>query len=554
MPKQNAENQAATMLAGFTGAVLIDGDGKILAASGNGADPRVQVLVTDAEWIAEALEKRVAPILLAEKRMICVLCPLPQGTIVLICDAIPELVLNFFLTVPFAFDIIGHILSDPYEAMTVVDANGKVAFLSPVHEKALGVKDSAALGKNVRDVIPNTRLHHVVKTGIAEVGQIFPMKDGQRVVSRHPIRHDDKVVGAIGRIMFKGPQQLEAMTKRIHALEHEIAVYKQESKDNIGGDQYLNAIIGQSLAIQSVRQQIRKVAALDIPVLIQGESGTGKELVAQALHMLSPRKDARLVTVNAAALPDSLVESELFGYEAGSFTGADRKGRPGKFEQAHKGTIFLDEIGDMALDTQSKLLRVLQDRVVERVGGDKPKSVDFRLCSATNHDLEELVEKGQFRLDLYYRICPVVIALPRLEDRLEDIPLLLSHFVSDVARQYNRPVPDLDLDVASFLMEQKWPGNVRQLRHMVERAFVFADHGKLTQAHFSREPQQAAALPEAAVRQPAGPKTLQESLEGLETQLINDALIRFQGNKKKAAEYLGVSRSFLYKKLGTCGD
>jgi len=250
--------------------------------------------------------------------------------------------------------------------------------------------------------------------------------------------------------------------------------------------QTFEGMLGASPQIQAVFDYIRKVAGSDAPVLIQGESGTGKELVAQALHMLSPRQDARLVTVNAAALPESLVESELFGYEAGSFTGADRKGRAGKFELADKGTIFLDEIGDMSVEVQSKLLRVLQDHMVERVGGEHPKRVDFRLCSATNRDLEAFVKQGKFRLDLYYRISPVTIVLPSLEERIEDIPLLVTHFVGDLAKHYGRLVPEVDVHVHEYLMQQSWPGNVRQLRHFVERAFIFSEPGRLTVADFER--------------------------------------------------------------------
>ncbi|MCQ9615447.1 sigma 54-interacting transcriptional regulator [Paenalcaligenes niemegkensis] len=333
-------------------------------------------------------------------------------------------------------------------------------------------------------MIENTRLNYVIRTGVAEIGQIQRMRGGERVVSRHPIRHDGKVVGAIGRVMFKGPQQVEALSRRINALEQEIESYRSEARKNRQNESYLDVIVGCSPAIMYLRDQIRKIAPLDIPVLIQGESGTGKELVAQALHMLSARSQERLVTVNAAALPAQLVESELFGYEAGSFTGADQKGRAGKFEQAEKGTLFLDEIGDMPLEVQAKLLRVLQDRIVERVGGGNPKHIDFRLCSATNRNLEEFVEQGKFRLDLFYRISTVVIQMPALADRLEDIPLLLNHFLSQFATQYSRKIPEVDVAVLDHLMERTWPGNVRELRHVIERAFVFCEDDRLRVTDF----------------------------------------------------------------------
>lgn len=537
---------------GIKGLILTNEAGKSVAAIGVGTDQRIRNMVTNQEWLKEALERRIKPILLNDSKYMALVTKMPEGALVILSEPPSDTVLDFMLNVDFAYDIVNHILQDPYDAMAVVDAEERLAYISPVHEKFFGLQSGEGVGKHVRDVIENTRLHHVVRTGIAEVGQIHRMRGNDRVVSRHPILHNGKIVGAIGRIMFKGPQQVEAMSRRINALEQEIATYKAKASSTSSESKYLDAIVGQSFAVQSVKEQIRKVAPLDIPVLIQGESGTGKELVAQALHMLSPRSQGRLVTVNAAALPESLVESELFGYEAGSFTGADRKGRAGKFELANKGTIFLDEIGDMPLEVQSKLLRVLQDRMVERVGGEKPMRVDFRLFSATNRNLEAFIEQDRFRLDLFYRISPVVIEMPTLEERIEDIPLLLNHFVQEMAKQYNRPLPEIDMNVFDFLMEQSWPGNVRQLRHMVERAMVFADDGRLRVDDFQRGSsfgtKKAEPVIEAATSNKSG-ASLKDSLDALEIKLINDAIIRFKGNKKKAAEHLGVSRSYLYKKL-----
>lgn len=535
------------------GIAVIDENGRILTSLGIASDSRIKAAITDQEWVAEARRKKIVPFQLAESKFAVFAKDVAEGLLVIFSEIPTETVLHFLLSVDFAYDILDHILTDPYDAMAIVDADAKIAFISPVHEKFFGLKEGEAQGKHVRDVIENTHLHHVVKTGVAEVGQIQRMKGSERVVSRLPIRHDDKVVGAIGRVMFKGPQQVEALAKRINILEEEIATYKEASQKKARGEEYLDAIIGQSTTIQSVREQIRKIAPLDIPVLIQGESGTGKELVAQALHMMSPRQDGRLVTVNAAALPESLVESELFGYEAGSFTGADRKGRAGKFELADRGTMFLDEIGDMSIEVQSKLLRVLQDRMVERVGGEKPKRVDFRLCSATNRDLELFVEQGKFRLDLYYRVSPVQITLPPLRERIEDIPSLLVHFVGELAKQYNRPAPEIDMEVHEFLMEKSWPGNIRQLRHEIERAFVFCEKGRLSVSNFEQNTNLNAPRTEFAKKETVTGAVdngnLKEALDKLETHLINDALIRHKGNKKKAAEHLGISRSYLYKKL-----
>ncbi|MDO9441556.1 MAG: sigma-54 dependent transcriptional regulator [Beijerinckiaceae bacterium] len=302
--------------------------------------------------------------------------------------------------------------------------------------------------------------------------------------------------------------------------------------------------------MQRLRAQIIKIASLEIPVLIRGESGTGKELVAHALHHLSPRRDHTMVNVNAAALPPNLVESELFGYEAGAFTGADKKGRKGKFEQANGGTIFLDEIGDMPLEIQAKLLRVLQDRIVERVGGDRPQTVDFRLVSATNKDLQAQVETGAFRLDLFYRISPIIIELPPLRERIDDIPALAMKFLGDIAYRHARPVPSLGADTLSELMERSWPGNIRQLQHEIERAFAFSDGVTIGVGDLSEMPRRdvrPSAKPMA--RDDGGPRDLHGLVADIQNEEIREAIAACKGNKKMAAEKLGISRSFLYKKL-----
>ncbi|WP_051476346.1 sigma-54-dependent Fis family transcriptional regulator [Paracoccus sp. J39] len=534
------------------GLAIADPKGKLIFKSGLDEDKRLALLLGDPDWLTEAAQARLKPILFTDARYTALVTRIEAGTLVLLFKGVSDTVLTFFTNVDFAFDIIEHILTDPFDAMAVVDARDRLVYISPVHEKFFGLRPGEGTGRPVKQVIENTRLPHVIRSGVAEIGQIQRMGERERVVSRHPIRHDGKVVGAIGRVMFKGPQQVEALSKRINVLEKQIASYKSESDEQRKGETFLSAIIGKSAAIERVRDLIRKVAPLDVPVLVQGESGTGKELVAQALHMLSPRHKSRLVTVNAAALPLTLVEAELFGYAAGSFTGADRNGRAGKFEQADKGTIFLDEIGDMPLEVQSKLLRVLQDRVVERVGGDKPSQVDFRLVSATNRDLEDFVERDRFRLDLYYRISPICIPMPSLSERLEDIPLLVEHFLTDLSARYQRPKPEADEVLFDFLMDRPWPGNIRELRHMIERAFVFCEGDRLRPDDFRGLPvQQSPASPVSSPEPGAqrGMGTLRDTLEQVERNLIAETLNLFGGNKKRAAEHLGISRSYLYKKI-----
>jgi transcriptional regulator with PAS, ATPase and Fis domain len=532
----------------IAGIVLTDAATKPVVATGIGTDPRVVSLIADKLWMDEVRERRLVTLNLDRKSYTVLLTPAEQGELLVFSSSPGDALLHFIGSVDFAWDIFHYLLTDPFDAMTIVDHEARLAYISPVHEVFFGLKPGEGNGQPVEKVIDNTRLHHVVATGRADVGAIQRMRGSERVVSRVPIKRDGKVVGAIGRVMFKGPQQLDAMNLRIKALEGEVAFYKRETEALKSREYGLESLIGESAAIKRLREQIIKVAPLEIPILIRGESGTGKELVAHALHRLSPRRDRSMVNVNAAALPQTLVESELFGYEAGAFTGADKKGRKGKFEQAEGGTIFLDEIGDMPLDVQAKLLRVLQDRIVERVGGDRPRNVDFRLVSATNKDLPALVESGGFRLDLFYRISPIVIELPSLRERLEDIPLLASKFLREIAYRHARPVPTLTEEALAELAERSWPGNIRQLQHEIERAFVFSD-GVSVRAEDLSITRNSLPLPSKRPQDDRQPRDLKNVVAELQNEEIKEAIAANRGNKKKAAASLGISRSFLYKKL-----
>ncbi len=531
------------------GIVVTDANGKVAFASGLGRDRRVRDLAADQEWMGEAARQRLGTLILDRRSYAVLVVPVEDGYLIVLHRASAP-VLDFIGSVDFAYDIIEHMVTDPFDAMTVVDSRAQLVYISPIHESFFGLKRGEGNGQPVGRVIENTRLDRVVKLGKPEVGELQRMRGFERVVSRVPIRRDGEVVGAIGRVMFKGPQQVEAMSRRIKTLESEVEFYRSKAAALQKRTYGLDDLIGESAAMRRLRGEIVKVAPIEIPILIQGESGTGKELVAQSLHRLSPRREEALVMINAAALPATLVEAELFGYEPGAFTGADRKGRKGKFEQAAGGTIFLDEIGEMPLDMQAKLLRVLQDRIVERVGGGRAREVDFRLVSATNRDLEALVAAGAFRLDLYYRISPIVIRVPPLRERREDIEALVAHFLKDVAERHGRPEPEVTESAVSYWMDQSWPGNARQLRHEVERAFVFAENGRITADALGRGrtfPSDASP-PRRTVPSPGA--TMRDATARTEAELVQETMVRLKGNKKRVAEELGISRSYLYKLLG----
>ncbi|RYE65160.1 MAG: AAA family ATPase, partial [Oxalobacteraceae bacterium] len=334
------------------------------------------------------------------------------------------------------------------------------------------------------DVIENTRLHEVVRTGKAEIGKLQEMGGVTRVVARIPLTDGRKTVGALGRVMFKGPDTLVELSKEVVKLRSEVEFYRSELTGLKRRTFGLDKIIGNSDAIRQLKADITKVAPLSVPVLIIGESGTGKELAAHAIHALSRRSQNPMVFVNAAALPASLVESELFGYEAGAFTGAEKKGRKGKFELADQSTLFFDEVGDMPSEVQVKLLRVLQDGIFERVGSNSPRHSDFRLISATNRNFQEMITNGEFRLDLYYRISGVTIRMPSLRERPEDIPELIQSFLSAFAERHRTPIKGVQARVYSYLKELPWPGNVRQLLHEVEKAAIFCEGPEITLDNF----------------------------------------------------------------------
>ncbi len=458
-----------------------------------------------------------------------------------------DTLVDFVGTVDFAFAVLNHFMTSPFEAMTVVDGEGKVRFISPVHERFFGLTPGEAIGRPVTEVIENTRLQEVVRSGRAEFGQVQEMRGVSRVVSRVPIRENGRVVGAIGQVMFKGPEQLHELSRELTRLKTEVAYYKRELSWRRNRSYGLDDIVGGSNAIRQLKSEIVKVAPLDVPVLLVGESGTGKELVAHAIHALGSRHDRPMVLVNAAALPATLVESELFGYEPGAFTGAERKGRKGKFELADRSTLFLDEIGDMPIEIQAKLLRVLQDGTFERVGGDRIHHSDFRLIAATNRNLIEAVDTKRFRLDLYYRISGVVLHVPALQERLDDVPLLVEHFLASHAERHGGPPKRVSPEVIRHLRERSWPGNVRQLLHEVQMAAVFAEGPEIRVTDF--RPVRQAPAAHATQPPPSGAQTISRAVAETELSLIKEALVRHGGNKKRVAAELGISRSYLYKRL-----
>jgi len=313
-------------------------------------------------------------------------------------------------------------------------------------------------------------------------------------------------------------------------------------------------IIGHSQELKDVIDRVRLVAPSKATILIEGESGTGKELIAQAIHQVSPRSRAPFVAVHCASLSESLLESEIFGHERGAFTGAVEK-RVGRFESADGGTLFLDEIGEISASTQVKLLRFLETKSIERVGGNKPLDLDVRLVAATNRNLEQLVRAGKFREDLFFRLNVVRIVMPPLRQRAEDVPVLLTHFLQIFAEENGLPPLTLEPGAIRTLQAYAWPGNIRELRNFAENAVVLHRGGKLTE--YDLEPKFRGAAPVGQITSPAADRPGTElappadslSVEENEKRLLREALIKARGNRTKAAELMGVSRRTLHRKI-----
>lgn len=457
---------------------------------------------------------------------------------------------KFLASVHAAPDILRHLLTDPDRAIVVVDRSARISYMSPVHEQLSGLKHDKAIGKPVTDVIENTQLQDVVRSGKAQIARLQEMNGIARVVSCTPIRdRAGKVAGAIEQVIFEGPETIRRLTTELSQVTPGRNFYRRKLSGMRTESHGLDQIIGRSDAVRRLKERIHRIAPLDVPVLLIGESGTGKEMTAHAIHMLSPRCDKALVLVNSAAIPPNLIESELFGYESGAFTGAHRKGRTGKFEAADGGTLLLDEIGDMPVDMQVKLLRVLQDGGFERIGDHHIRHSDFRLISASNRDFPSMIANSRFRLDLFYRISAVTLRLPSLRERLEDIPELADSFLRDFAARHGASTKSMTVDAIRFLQSLSWPGNIRQLQHSIEHAVIFSNTAVLRVDDFAWIDHGERPGHASSVVRTDRVVNVQATQTRIECELIVRALLRTGGNKKRAAEELGISRSYLYKCL-----
>ncbi len=422
------------------------------------------------------------------------------------------------------------VLEVAYEGVAVLDEKGRITLANARFCNKLGESREQIVGQNINRYIPATDNTIALK--------VLEINAKPCVISTLPITKQGNLKGFVIKI-YEDLDQLSDVMQQLHRLNMQLDYYKDELYKANGTSYTISSIVCNDERISKLKSQVLQVARSNSTVLITGESGTGKELFAHSIHNASTRRKEPFIKVNCSAIPAELAEAELFGYEDGAFTGARKQGKPGKFELADGGTIFLDEIGDMPLMLQSKLLRVIQEKEIERVGAVKTRKVDVRIIAATNKDVKRLVVEGKFREDLYFRINVVELVIPPLRERKPDIPVLLDYFVQKYNNLFSKRVEGVSPAALEALVNYNWPGNIRELENIVERMLNYIEKGTIG----------INDVPEEIRRDVKSSSSAVHSLANIEQEAILAALRETDGNKAKAARLLGISRSKLYEKL-----
>jgi transcriptional regulator with PAS, ATPase and Fis domain len=464
------------------------------------------------------------------------------------------------------------------EGMMLVDRQARVVWVNDQYKRflpALGferVEDF--VGHPVASVVQNTQMHHVLETGKPILIDLLTNRAGTFVVSRIPLRDNlGEVIGALGIVLFDHAEtSLQPLVGKFALLQRDLDDARRElasqrnsqrisQRNGQRQSRYTFAsFVGASPAAVEVKRQARRAAQTSSPVLLLGETGTGKELLAHAIHASSVRANGPFISLNIAAVPDTLLEAEFFGVAPGAYTGADRKGRDGKFKLADGGTLFLDEIGDMPLGLQAKLLRALQEGEIEPLGSNKLIPFDARVIAATSRDLGKLVRDGSFREDLFYRLNVLPIRVPPLRERREDIPALVELLGEDMALRSDAQPPELSADALMLLSAQVWRGNIRELRNVLEQAAMRSDSNQILPSHLEAVLHESGIAQVTAVSASSSPfspvqseaaavRPLADQVAELECQAIAAAMSTAKGNKVVAAKMLGISRAMLYDRL-----
>jgi len=437
--------------------------------------------------------------------------------------------------------------------LMVINAEGNLVYMNQQCADYIKVDKEKSIGKYITDVFPPSNMQNLL-TGDKTINTDFYFHDGRMSVSTQvQLRKAGNIVGVMEYDVLQELNSLEDVLGKYTLLLNDEMNYYREQFRNLRRTKYsLENIIGSSQKIQDLKKQIMTAAVTNATVIITGETGTGKELVAHSIHNLSTRIFGSFVKINAAGLPETLAESEFFGYEEGSFTGAKRGGKKGKFELANNGTLFIDEINQMPLNLQPKILRVLQEHEVDRIGSESSVPIDVRIIAATNQDLENLIKKGQFRQDLYYRLNVFPITIPPLRERLEDLPELVMDKIEQLNLELGKSISEVEGKVYEYLRSYDWPGNVRELYNIVEKAMIYVDIDEhiLRVEYFNFRVDNTRIDLETLSK---FDKPIEVITREAERKLINEVLIMFGGNKTKAAQYLKIPRPLLYQKMERLG-
>lgn len=451
--------------------------------------------------------------------------------------------INFYCTV----------LDNLYEAIIMIDKNSIIRYINPAYTRLLGIKREKLLHKPLKNIEPKANLLTVLKTGrpIIEQRAHIETLDVEVIHTTVPLLDNEgNTAGALAAM--RDITKVLQLTKRLETSEAFIKYLEKEVARNNKAKTYntiFPQIIGESESLKKSLNRVELVAPKEMTVLITGESGTGKELIAKAIHYNSPRRTMPLIKINCTTLPENLLESELFGYEKGAFTGAKNKGKPGKFEIANGGTIFLDEIGELTLNMQSKFLRVLQEREIERVGGNQVIKIDVRILTATNRDLQQMVAEKMFREDLFYRLNVIQIEVPPLRDRKKDIPLLAEHFL----QKYTDRKIIISKEVYQIFRKYSWPGNIREIENVIQHILVMIEENihivlprHLPQYIYQERAENIQEQREyVTINRMA---SLKKMIKEVEKKAITEAL-HICETKTEAIELLGISRKSFYQKI-----
>jgi transcriptional regulator with PAS, ATPase and Fis domain len=449
-------------------------------------------------------------------------------------------------------DLMSRVMNASADGMMVVDANGIITLINKSFEEIHHVTRSQVIGRHVTEIIENTRMHIVAQTGVAEVDDFQEIGSHDFVVTRFPIFRDGKCIGAVGKIIFTDFTEIKRLGLKVSRLRGQLDAKNRSKSQSRSDTKYtFEDIVAHSKASLQAKERAMRVASSKATILLLGESGVGKEVYAHAIHNLSLRCRQPFIRVNCSAILETLFESELFGYADGAFTGARKGGNSGKFEQADGGTIFLDEVGDMPLGVQAKMLRVLQEHEIDKVGGQGSLPVDVRVIAATNQDLENLVAEGKFRKDLYYRLNVIPLLIPSLRDRPEDVVVLIKRFWGDLQKSHGIYHKSLSDSAMQLLVTHPWPGNIRELRNLLERTLTI-----VLEDTISAEQVQAILFGLGPSKTSLGEEEccqLDQVVAKAERQAIGFALARSNNNRLQAAKLLGVSRPLLYRKMHEYG-